>query len=332
MTDELSAKIVAALAAVDVAPDLRKARVAHRVVTADDRKGLQARLAGALYDVLHAGRAELVDMPRSVRDPEFEQALLSVLPHRTSRVVTGMDTTLDDPAYWLLRLNGVRVRIGRDEVELEDEVPGVAARWVRLPAARPALSPGFLLVDGSQGSGALSGGCVRVYVHIAAAELAPQVWGAVLGRLETAQVPYRAKVVSSRRMYPRRDAMVVYLGAQAWSVTPSIAHVAAGLAGIGADVSVYTERLCDGVAWAFEPDDPRPGMRGMSFGEHRSHALATGLISAAAQPGGTDDSHTEIVDALRAARIGVSGLHRNEDSPEFTPTASPAEQAVLTVV
>ncbi|WP_449066688.1 T3SS effector HopA1 family protein, partial [Planomonospora algeriensis] len=70
--------------------------------------------------------------------------------------------------------------------------------------------------------------------------------------------------------------------------------------------------LGPGVGWAWEPQDRRPGMRGMSFGEHRSHAVAAGLLAHAEQGGDRDEAVRE---ALRAAGVEPGAVHRNIGSP-----------------
>lgn len=305
----LAAHLLDALSTVHVAADLRTAQVGQRRITGDNERQLRARLAGALYDVLHAGRAHREGpQPRTLRDRNFEEELQAVVPHQVSPVPARVDARDGDDV--VIRINRIRVRVPQDR--LDDRADGTTL--VRIPAVLPALSPGFLMVNGSRGSGLTADQpCLRIYLHLASAETAPRVWAAVLGRLEELAVPYRAKVVSTRSHYPRRDAMVVYLGPEGWSAPVQIAEAAAGTGALTPDLSAYVAPLSDGVGWAWEPDDPAPSARGRSFGEHRSLALADGLI-AAARPGGPDRVQA-LETALRAARISPSAPHLNLDSP-----------------
>ena len=314
------------LATVEVDLAGRTARVADREITADDERQLKARLVNALYDVLHAGRAHQDGpRPRTLRDPRFEQRLQEAVPHESSALPVLLEDTGEDE--FVVRMNEVRVRVPRERLDYRGEQFAV----IRIPAVLPALSPGFLMVNGSRGSGLVRGEpCVRVYLHLRSAESAPQVWGAVVRRLEELALPYRAKVLSTPAQYPRRDAMVVYLGPDAWSAPIEVAEAAVATGALAPDVSSYVERLAPGVGWAWEPDDPAPSAHGMSFGEHRSTALAEGLI-AAARPGGPN--RAEALDAaLRAARISPSALHLNLDSPPLRwvgpPTPATAVPAV----
>jgi hypothetical protein len=83
-------------------------------------------------------------------------------------------------------------------------------------------------------------------------------------------------------MLPRRDGFVLYLPARAVGISRQIAAVAGRVPGVGSQVSAFAEPVGPGVAIAWEPADGRPGMSGLSFGEHRATALADGLVRHAA--------------------------------------------------
>jgi hypothetical protein len=174
---------------------------------------------------------------------------------------------------------------------------------LRYPAARPALSAGFFLVDGS--AGRLAGDrVVRCYLHVEDAGAAPAIWARVLRVLEDRAVRYRAKVSSSPMLYPRRDAIVVYLD-EADAVSAELAAAAEGLPGLGRTTSVFVRELAPGVGLAVEPSDPRPRMGHMSFGQHRSYAVAEGLLehARASASGAAPDVETAVCRAL--IRAGV---------------------------
>ncbi|WP_440066701.1 T3SS effector HopA1 family protein [Streptosporangium sp. OZ121] len=316
-----------ALERVRVGADLTWAAVDDREITAGGPKALRKALADALYEAFHTGRDPQGEQPRRPpHDPGFEQALRAMVPHDSTRVLA----TVEPGSPEVVRLNGVRVllspdRLGaeaRDETgdetasETEDETGSGAGsglwRWVTLPAVSPALSPGFLLVNGSHGHGMREGACVRVYAGARTPEAAPGLWGAILARLEELRLPYRAKVLSARDHYPRRDSIVVYLGRRSWHAVPDVAAAAAAAGGLREDLSLYAAALGRGVGWAWEPHDLRPGMRGLSFGEHRSQALAAGLVACAGQGG---DRKQAVTEALRAAGVVPGAVHRNLASP-----------------
>ncbi|WP_066371470.1 T3SS effector HopA1 family protein [Herbidospora mongoliensis] len=296
---------------VRIDSDLTTATVDDREVTADNPKSLRAALANALYDVLHAGRAaQDGPRPKTIRDPAFERELRAVVPHESSSLLARPEPGLPG----VVRLGAVRVRVPDDRLGEEVETPNGPARRVDLPSVLPAASPGFLFVNGSRGGDTQSPGHVRLYVSARDADAAPPLWAAVLTALESSGVPYRAKVLSARDLHPRRDAVVVYLGAQGWHVVPDVAEKAIATGLTGPDVSDYVAPLGPGAGWAWEPQDDRPGWRGLSFGEHRSRAIAAGLMTHAERGGDRDQT---VDDALAEAGIAPGALHRNSGSPSL---------------
>jgi hypothetical protein len=182
-----------------------------------------------------------------------------------------------------------------------------------LPAVRPMLSPGFFFVMGAAG-GAGGGAVLRLYVHLTAAECAPEIWHTVLCLLEGRGARYRAKVLSRSDAYPRRDAIVVYLPEESWRHAPDLARALDGAAGVGAATSVLAHRIGPGLAMAWEPADDRPGWRRMSFGQHRSMAIARGVVRHV-----SDDVplHLAVAEELTAAGADPAEPARNLDSPDF---------------
>ncbi|GAA0850190.1 T3SS effector HopA1 family protein [Streptosporangium amethystogenes subsp. fukuiense] len=294
---------------VRIDADLTSATVDGREITAEGPKVLRSALADALYDAFHTGR-EPTEGPRhkSLRDPDFEHRLRAVVPHHDSPALA----MVEPGAPGVVRLNGVRVRIPESRLGDEVATPAGPARRVGLPAVQPTVSPGFLLVSGSAGHGLEEDACLRLYLGAETADAAPALWGAVLERLEKLRLPYRAKVLSARDLYPRRDSIVVYLGRRAWHAVPEIGAAATATGGLRQDLSAYVAALGGGIGWAWEPQDPRPGTRRLSFGEHRSHAIAAGLLVHAEHGGDRDDAVRE---ALRAAGVEPGAVYRNLGSP-----------------
>lgn len=322
----LSGRLAALLDTVTVDLAATTVTVDGRDHTFEQPQHARAALRNALYDSWHAG---MVPPPESAR-PEgpprgggaLERALIDAVPHRRTRItaaVTGIAAPGADPGAegLVVEHQGVRLCVPRSAVTGPDLTPG-ASVLVDVPAVRPWLSPGFLLVHGSAGGARRGGaGLVRVYVHLPRAEDAAPVWGAVLGALEGLGVPYQAKVLSHPRHYPRRDALVVYLGDAhadaAATVAGAVERFRGGSEGgpvIGEETSVFAARLAPGVALAREPADPRPGWRGLSFGQHRAAAVADGLVEHATAP--EAGARTEAVRvALLRAGIRPSAPERN---------------------
>ncbi|MFF6998233.1 T3SS effector HopA1 family protein [Streptomyces sp. NPDC008313] len=297
-----------------------------REVTADDPRALRAALAAAFYRRHHMGRTDDdtgAPAPRSLPDPALEARLREAMPHRhVTRVVELLGD--GDESGVPVVLDGVRVTVPRERVDtIRAGTSGRVA--VRLDAARPAVSPGFFLCEGSVPARVRPTGTLRVYLHVTGPEAAPRVWADVLGLLEGEQLPYRAKILSSRTGYPRQDACVVYLGPESWDAAELLADAARSLPGIGGPVSAFVRRLAPGVGAAWEPDDARPGMRRVSFGEHRAAALAAGLVEHALDP--TARSRERAVhDCLLEAGADPADPAHNVTSPREVlpaPTSAP---------
>ncbi|MFF9409869.1 T3SS effector HopA1 family protein [Streptomyces anandii] len=296
-----------------IADDLTAAAVGHREIEADSHRELQRLLSGALYEVLHAGYdRDRGPVPFHVRDSAFEKELADVVPHRTTTAVGRVcGLPLIDGGPVLLEREGVRVwtpieRLrGTQELVVGQEVKVVAA------ATRPGLSPGFFLVDGSRPTES-RGDVLRVYIHLTNPDDAVVVWGTALRCLEGHDGRYRAKVLSAPTLYPRRDALVVYLRHGSWELTDVLADAVLGLPGLGAEVSLFARPLANGIAAAWEPRDPRAHMRGMSFGQHRAGVLAQALID---HKKGLSSLAQAIAERFSEAGISWDDVASNTDSP-----------------
>ncbi|GAA2816781.1 T3SS effector HopA1 family protein [Crossiella cryophila] len=305
---ELADRLVAALAGIRIDAEEHFAVLGARELHADTGKDLARALALACYEVLHVGWAlPHAGSPRSRRDRGFEQRLAAAVPHRETPVsVTFLDL---DPATErvLVRRDGVRVWLPANVIGADFEHIPDSPLVLRCDPARPAVSPGFFLVDGSRPP-VTSGPLLRVYLHLRSAESTPEIWSIVLNTLHAGDIAYRAKVISDQAAFPRRDGLVVYLGEGDWQAADLIATAVRGHPGLGADVSMFASALGAGVATAWEPVDTHPGMRGLSFGQHRAHVLATALL-AAAQDGESPES--AVCQAFRQARIDPRDPARN---------------------
>ncbi len=309
--------ISAALAQTEVADGGLTAVVGDQELDAKTPGALAKQLGGVFYQDLHAGMDDQDDTTRqrSLRDDAFDQRLFAAMPHRTTLVPA---TVLGDgpaPDSVIVNLDGLRVNVPRDSIT--DRRPHATSPQVtlRIPAPRPSLSTGFFLTDGSRGR-VTGSPMLRLYFHLTHAEAAPEAWGTVLSQLEALQLRYRAKVTSSLKHFPRRDALVVYLGSDAWHAAADIAASVRGLPGLGTTTSPFVRRIADGVGAAWEPDDPRPGKgKGkLSFGEHRCQVLAEALVGHAVRADGVS---REAVVAEAYLNAGADPLMpaRNLDSP-----------------
>jgi hypothetical protein len=319
-----SSAMWSALRDVRVAADRASATVGEREVTSESPREMRRLLAEAIYDVLHAGQfVEKGSLSYRLREAPFEEELAAAVPHEETTVrvrrLGGPREIANGRRAVLVEREGVRVWVPEErlvepvEPTAGDDVPEILT--LRVAARRPALSPGFFLVDSSRPQQLRQEG-LRVYIHITEWQAAAGIFGRVLGLLEDRRVPYRSKVLSSKALYPRRDALVVYLDRPWWSMAADIAGAVDGLPGIGTETSVFAERMVPGVAIACEPDDARPGMRGLSFGQHRATALATALLEA------EDDLAGAVRAAFEAAGIDPERPGRNLTSSELPAVAA----------
>ncbi|MFG1704114.1 T3SS effector HopA1 family protein [Nonomuraea sp. M3C6] len=305
--------IAPVLDAVTVDIDRLRATVAGVTVEAGSAAELAVKLSQALYEVLHTGRRseEGGALPFHLRDREFEQALAERVPHETT-VSEAVIAEAGEGTEILVVCGGPRVWVPRGRILTEPPfTPGQRVN-VALSPLRPALSPGFFFVYGSAPSD-MRGDILRVYLHLADPEQAPAVWHLVLSHLEEQQAEYRAKVLSSQLLYPRRDGLVVYLGARSRGLAADLAALVEGVPGMGTETSAFAHALGPGVATAWEPDDRRLVMRGMSFGQHRAGVLGQALVEAAA---GQAPASAVLAARFAEANIDPCDLARNGTSPQ----------------
>ncbi|MFI0930557.1 T3SS effector HopA1 family protein [Streptomyces sp. NPDC021019] len=309
-------RLTAALGLVSVRADGLAAEVAGRKLTADSPRDLRGRLTNALYEEFHAGNGAHrrdADAPprRSLRDSALERRLTEAVPHARTPV-TGRLVEVTDAGELVVRLPEITARLGADRlITPGTPAPGELVE-VALEAARPALSPGFFYVMGSRALPSPAGPVRRLFLHARDADGAVALWAAALTALEGAGARYHAKVLSDEDDYPRRDSVVVYLHGDHAPAERAVVAAVRDLPGLGADTSLFTARLAPGVAAAWDPRDPRPGHDGMSFGQHRSFALATALVDHALEGAeGTDGLAGHVVRAFRAAGIDPAHPENN---------------------
>ncbi len=263
---------------------------------------IEADVARSIYDRYHARWSRDPQFRVTARDAALEERLTAATPHQLT--VTEGDLVAMAEDHTRIALEGVLVTVPHTvPVQRTD---GGAMR-LRIPAIRPVLSPGFLLVDGS--SGRPDGAAVaRFYIRLSSPIQAVRVWKEALSSLETLAVRYRAKVASSAGMFPRADAMVVYCSATAEAVVrDGLRETLEGRLEAGAMPSVFTEEVAPGLEFAEEPLE-NPGGE-LSFGQHRSRALAQGLIEGARE-GWTAGART-VIEALERHSIAPSRPWRN---------------------
>lgn len=307
---------------VDVLATVTHARGSLEVMVGDDRvdaatpRDLRQMLSGHLYSYWHTRLGAEEDVvTRFYRDAEFEMMLAAHTPVTTTLRQAILLPDSPDPAD-----GGPRITVKLDGVRVVAPATSIVRRsdqtvTLKVDAVRPSLSPGFWLVDGSRGRFPSGRPPLRVYLAIARIESAPQIWHTVISALESAGHRYRAKIGSGRRLYPRADACVVYLDGASldmWDDNGSgavgdIVRAVDGHPDLDTHTSVFARSVAEGVALASEPEDSRVGMAGMSFGQHRCYAVATGILDTTSR----GNVVTRVHDALVAASVDPADPSRN---------------------
>ncbi|MFI8219980.1 T3SS effector HopA1 family protein [Streptomyces sp. NPDC085932] len=315
-TLQITDRVRQALTAVEVTStgETTTFRVGERHFRSENLAVFRGKLSATLYDTFHSGRDSRQQRPRALRDHAFEEQLAAATPHRYTTNTGRYAGRLEGSGDILVDLRSLRIKLAPDNVQAPKHPRAGDPVRLRLPALRPALSPGFYLADGPDGPPP-AGPLLRLYVHLTDPDAAAAAWKACLLLLAGRGVRYRAKIVSAPWMYPRRDALVVYLGHDAWRAVPELGAALAHLPGKGTATSVLTSPLAPGVSYAWEPDDSRAGKIGMSFGQHRCAALTDGLLAEAADP--KTGGETALVQALHDANIDPHAPERNLTSPRL---------------
>jgi hypothetical protein len=231
-----------------------------------------------LYAHVHVGNpAAAAEGVAYFPDFHFEEVLRNETPDAGAELTlprVEVSPRQDDVEF--AELDGLRLSIPRMRVVAtsDTEVTFIMSQ------NRPRLSPGFFL-HGNEGARDLFEKAVRrFYGRASNAEAALPLWRDTIQALESAGVPFQAKVLSDRTQYPRNDALVVYCvadGALIEQAEAALASVETGHATAENGGSPLCRPIEGG--WRAADSPPVEATRGpMSFGIHRSNALAAGLI------------------------------------------------------
>jgi hypothetical protein len=214
-----------------------------------------------------------------------------------------------------------RTLVVRDDLVLhveDDELRRTAdgGAGVRFPADRPWASTGYHVVTGLAGPGTRATGLARCYLHLQPAT-APEVFARIVAGLDAIELPFTAKVLNDPLTYGRPDSAVVYVAREHLPavVRIAVAERCRASSSFGRSVPAFTRTVLPGVAVA---DDPGPGV---SFGQHRCCAIATGLVDAG--PWATRAEKLASMEAaLRAEGLDLAALHLNPGHADFELGAS----------
>ncbi|TQS93973.1 hypothetical protein EU811_01945 [Arthrobacter sp. TS-15] len=273
-----------------VSVDARRltARIDATTLNATSHSELRSQLAGAIYTHLHVGHPGIETVPGTGHQ-DLAAALIDAIPHRTvvqaatvqaASKRTQLGTSVQGVPHQVVELSGVKVLFPAEALVRDplDEIVGV-----RVPSWRSRATPGFLLALGAHGS-VNPAAASRLYLSCSTAAEALEMWPKILGALAASGLGHQVKTLSSSLAFPRSDAMVIYMSAKHADAVASLVRPALRFfTGRDAPASVFTHSVHDRLALAMEPNDPRPGYRGLSFGQHRSRVLTDALLRASVE-------------------------------------------------
>jgi hypothetical protein len=145
--------------------------------------------------------------------------------------------------------------------------------YVRVPKEEQNLFGGFYMILGDADDHP-DGQLVRVYWNLSSDGAVSFVRTAT-SAINAARLPFRLKVLKEPSAYNRTDAAVMYIPRDSYQLTaPLLLEIRHAVKDhLRSPVSAYAKRLAPGIGLA---ENPGPGV---SFGEHRSRALAKALAS-----------------------------------------------------
>jgi HopA1 effector protein family len=279
-----------------------------------ERRDLLRDLGTYIYSAFHVGHPHEDGPAGEGRDEAYEEELVARYADRTTvRQVDVHEVSRDEAIVTYL---GLRVRVPLDTVKISG---GVAS--LPIPLISPALSPGFALargpVDLAQGDPT-----VRVYFAARSRETGTVIFDRVLAALAGRQ-RWHAKVASQTAVYPRSDAVTVYLDASEVSAIPLLLKATGDSRDVKAPRSWFALPLEAGASLAWDPQK-----RGVSFGQHRARVIAQILM---AQAEGTWSSR-EMRSTCLDKGIDPDNIWRHPTSPDLDFLSRPAQEAHATAL
>ena len=177
---------------------------------------------------------------------------------------------------------------------------------------------GYVTVHGSHRVGEPVPPTVRCYLNVNP-DAAPRVFAQVTDGLESARIPFAAKLLDNPANFDRPDAAVFYTTRADAAALVRCATDAWDEASFGAVVPAFTREVAPGIAVADDPGD------GVSFGYHRCALIAQGLAAAGGAGGargGSDsgDAYVRlgaVIDAFLRAGIDPARPHLGPGRPEL---------------
>lgn len=276
-------------------------------------KSWMGSLAVRLYTAIHSGQD---GMPEGsdfdyAFDTESEMIISSATPMKWRYVDCPVVLRPTNLSGLVVYSQGLRVFVPENRVKVDK---GDVAK-IRMTAIETRLSAGFVFFNSTDSVAEGSGRILRLYLNEPSIDAAVESWRTIMAWQQEAGVRLRAKILSRRNQYPRRDAIVVYFNQNSWSHLRDLLRVLTERRSDRLETSTLCQRVGPGLSIAWEPYDPEGvGRRSISFGEHRTETIAKALL----MNWWVDEGFQERVIAhLEQANIDPDNVWRNLDSPDL---------------
>lgn len=279
---------------------------------------LARELQAVIYARCYAQRIE--DEPAHaaspfVPDPSFV-ASLSAKNRTQSRWEGGWSVYAMGQGGQISLQKGDRQRFAVPGEFLSHGTPGVAPQMgtivsVFVPRESTSAQPGFYFVYGETLSDVWDEhNLLRFYFHAPSVSV-PGLIAYLTGALNDRQAPFKLKALSEPALYPRTDAMVVYLAKRYYELTVRLVReMPPELAmELRASTPLFTWPVQPGVGLAEDPNT------GESFGMHRCRLMAEGLVEAWRQSQTTTEGRLQAVaERFVQERFNLEQPHLNPGS------------------
>ena len=251
-------------------------------------------------------------------DPSFVVSL-SANNRTQSRWEGGWSVYAVGPSGQVSLQKGDRQRFAMPGEFLSHGVPGMAPATgtvvsVFVPNESAAAQTGFFFVYGETLSDVWDEhNLLRFYFHVTP-EVAPELLAYLTGALNRRLAPFKMKTLSEPGLYPRTDAMVLYLAKRYYDVAVRIVREMPYEIGrrLGSSTPLFTLPVQPGVGCAEDPNT------GESFGMNRCRLTAEGIVDAWRKgKNATDDRLKAIAGRFSQEGFDLDRPHLNPGSAEL---------------
>ena len=301
---------------IRINPDCESGFVDGDLIQGDSPKNFEQLLGRAVYVRFHAGIQE-TPTPSAISHQRGDADIHDAISEATTvkqreYLVTDYRQVTEAPGReqdYIAIVDGLSVHVPKEKVVRED----ATGLWILRSTLNHRLSVGFTFYTGQLGRGQ-GRDLIRLYRKAEAVEELLPVWTRLIEWGQQHSIPFRMKMLNEHQSFPRNDALVLYMTKNhARHLNKAAQLMSQGTSELNDLTSPFAQQIAPGVGLSWEPLDPSPYKRFLSFGEHRSAALAQGLCLATRK--GTNPA-SEVARVFLSANIDPLNPHRNLTSPQ----------------